>query len=77
MNTVKVTIGKNLVLLGLVVVTLLSFFNRILNWHDLLLIQALIGLIFVFFCPITNIITLLTKPGYRWSVLPTFRAVFL
>lgn len=48
MNTVKVTIGKNLVLLGLVVVTLLSFFNRILNWHDLLLIQALIGLIFVF-----------------------------
>lgn len=48
MNTVTVTIGKNLILIALLIVTLLSFFNRILNWHDLLLIQAVIGLVFVF-----------------------------
>ena len=48
MSTTIVSLGKNLVLMVLLAITLLSFFNRILNWNDLLLVQALTGLFYIF-----------------------------
>jgi len=41
-------IGKNLILLGILVLTGISFFNGWFNWKDLLIIQVLAGLAFIF-----------------------------
>jgi hypothetical protein len=41
-------LGKNLILLGILVLSGISFFNGWFNWKDLLIIQILAGLAFIF-----------------------------
>jgi hypothetical protein len=48
MNSALASIGKNLVLLAVVVLSTLNFFYGWLNWKELLGIQSLAGLAYVF-----------------------------
>lgn len=48
MNTVIAAIGKNIVLVSLVLLTVLSFFNALFTWGELLAVQTVMGLIYVF-----------------------------
>lgn len=49
MNSSKAIIGKNLVLLSLVLITLLSLFRGLFNRPDLLLIQSVAGAVYLVF----------------------------
>lgn len=42
------SIGKNLILVGILVLSAISFFNGWFNWKDLLIIQSFAGLAYVF-----------------------------
>ncbi len=48
MKSVQITLIKTLLLVALLVLTMLSFFNAVFSWQDLLLIQTIIGVLFVF-----------------------------
>ncbi len=48
MNSVIISVGKNLVLVALLILTLINYFGHMFDWHDLLMIQAVFGLIYVF-----------------------------
>jgi len=50
MSNSKVIIGKNLVLLTLVVITILSLFRGLFEKSDLLIIQVAMGLTYTFLC---------------------------
>lgn len=46
MNSTKAIIGKNLVLVALVIITILSLFRGLFNKSDLLIIQAVLGSVY-------------------------------
>lgn len=46
MNSTKAIIGKNLVLVGLVILTILSLFRGLFNKSDILIIQVVLGLVY-------------------------------
>ncbi len=48
MNTAIAAIGKNIVLVVLLLLTFLSFFNALFTWSELLAVQSVMGLIYVF-----------------------------
>jgi len=48
MNSPIAALGKNLVLIAILMVTVLNFFNGLLRWDDLLIIQAVCGLVYIF-----------------------------
>jgi hypothetical protein len=48
MNSVKATIGKNLVLLTILTASVLNFFFHWLTWKELLAVQCLAGLAYIF-----------------------------
>ncbi len=48
MNSVIASVGKNLVLVGLLILTLINYYAHMFDWHDLLQIQAGFGLLYVF-----------------------------
>src|SRR3954470_20910575 len=48
MNSAIASIGKNLILVGIVVLSTLNFFYGWLNWKELLGIQCLVGLTYIF-----------------------------
>ena len=48
MNSAIASIGKNLILLGIVTLSVLNFFYGWLNWKELLGIQCLVGFAYIF-----------------------------
>jgi hypothetical protein len=48
MRSALSSIGKNLILTALVVVSVINFFSHFLNWRDLVVIQIFFGLAYVF-----------------------------
>lgn len=48
MNSAIASIGKNLILIGIVILSTLNFFYGWLNWKELIGIQSLVGLAYVF-----------------------------
>lgn len=48
MKPVHITLIKTLLLIVLLVLTLISFFSAFISWQDLLLVQSLMGVLFVF-----------------------------
>ena len=48
MNSALASIGKNLLLLGIVALSTLNFFNSWFNWNELISIQFLFGILYIF-----------------------------
>ncbi len=48
MNSALASLGKNLVLVGIVVVSTLNFFYAWMGWKELIAIQSLVGLVYIF-----------------------------
>jgi hypothetical protein len=48
MNSTKAIIGKNLVLLSILAITVLTFLNRSMSWQSLIIMQLVLGLIYAF-----------------------------
>jgi hypothetical protein len=48
MNSAIASIGKNIILLGIVFLSVLNFFYNWLNWKELFGIQSLVGLAYIF-----------------------------
>src|SRR5436190_16800699 len=48
MKTAIVSIGKSLLLVGLVILSALNFFYNWLNWKELLGVQSLVGFAYIF-----------------------------
>lgn len=48
MNSVIASLGKNLILVALVVLTFINYLSHMFSFQDLLLIQVVLGLIYVF-----------------------------
>jgi hypothetical protein len=48
MNSVIVSLLKNLILVALLILSLVNYFTHTFNWHDLVMIQLIVGVIYVF-----------------------------
>jgi hypothetical protein len=48
MNSALASIGKNLILVGIVILSTLNFFYNWLNWKELFAIQCLVGFAYIF-----------------------------
>src|SRR3954471_2004244 len=48
MNSALASIGKNLILLGIVSLSILNYFYSWLNWKEILAVQCLTGLAYIF-----------------------------
>jgi hypothetical protein len=48
MNSAIASIGKNLILTGIVLLSILNFFYAWLNWKELLAIQSMVGFAYIF-----------------------------
>lgn len=48
MNSAIASIGKNIILLGIVFLSVFTFFYGGVSWKDLLAIQSIVGLVYVF-----------------------------
>ncbi|MDP3558416.1 MAG: hypothetical protein Q8T03_13670 [Bacteroidota bacterium] len=78
MNSALASIGKNILLLGILALSSLNFFYGWFNWKELLGIQLIIGLLYVFLScyEILNASYKASLPVQRYSYF-TFRLVTL